>query len=308
MKIFPRLRALARRCPSCRLTVAAQRAARLTLLLVLMPAPAWAQGVTGGTLKQVAFDQNLDAQVPLDLSFRDESGRAVRLADYFGKKPVILTLVYYRCPLLCGLELQGLARSLKPLAMSAGDQFEIVTISIDPEETPDLAAAKKAAYLQRYGRPGAERGWHFLTGKAPEITRLARTAGFRYVYDPRSTLYTHAAGLVVLTPPGRIARYFYGIDYPPRDLQFALMEASARRIGSPIARVLLFCYHYDAATGKYTLAVFRLTQVLGIATVLALASYMLVMFRRARDRARVAMVRATRPAAPAAAAGPGAGG
>jgi len=271
----------------------------LTLLVPLaavalaVTAPARAESPPTGTLKQVAFDQNLDAQLPLDAAFRDEAGRPVRLGDYFvGKKPVILTLVYFRCPLLCGLELQGLARSLKPLTMDVGRQFEIVTISIDPEETPELAAAKKSAYIKRYGRPDAGRGWHFLTGKQDAIGRVARAAGFRYVYDPKSKLFTHASGLVVATPAGKISRYLYGIEYSPRDLQFALMESSAERIGSPVAQVLMFCYDYNAATGKYTIAIVKLVRVLGTATALALAAFMVVMFRRDRIRDRATMAAA----------------
>ena len=268
------------------------RWALLLALAALAPAPARAE-TPAGTLKQVAFDQNLDAQLPLDAAFRDEAGRPVKLGDYFGgKKPVILTLVYYRCPLLCGLELQGLARSLKPLAMDVGREFEIVTISIDPEETPELAAAKKDAYIKRYGRPGAERGWHFLTGKPDAIARVAGAAGFRYVYDPASKQFTHASGLVVATPGGKISRYLYGIDYSPRDLQFALMQSSAERIGSPVAKFLMFCYDYNAATGKYTVAIMKLVQVLGTATALALAAFMVVMFRRDRIRDRATMAAA----------------
>ncbi len=236
----------------------------------------------GTILDRVAFDQNLDAQVPLDLTFRDESGRTVRLGDYVHDRPVILTLVYYRCPLLCGQELNGLARSLKPLSLDVGKDFQVVTVSIDPTETPELAAAKKANYMKRYGRPGAENGWHFLTGDAESIAALAGTVGFRYTYNPDTKLYAHAAGLVVLTPKGRIARYFYGIDFPAKDLQYSLIDASSGKIGSPIARLLLLCYHYDPATGQYTLAVVNVLRVLGTATVLALGTFMLVMFRRDR--------------------------
>ena len=280
-------------------TPARPRWALLLAALAFAPAaPARAEGESGGGLKRVGFDQNLDAQIPLDAPFRDEAGRPVRLGDYFGgRKPVILTLVYFRCPLLCGLELQGLARALRPLSLDVGRQFDVVTISIDPEETPELAAAKKAAYIRQYGRgPGAGAGWHFLTGSGAAIARVAKAAGFRYLHDPRSKLFTHASGIMVLTPRGRIARYFYGVEYSPRDLQSALTGASAERIGSPIRQVLMYCYDYDAATGKYTLAVVRLTRVLGTATALALASYMIVMFRRDRDRDRPA--KATLPEIP----------
>ncbi|MBX6311347.1 MAG: SCO family protein [Isosphaeraceae bacterium] len=237
---------------------------------------------SGTLLQSVGFDQKLGAPVPLDLMFRDESGRVIRLGDYFGKRPVILTLVYYNCPLLCTQTLNGLARGLKPLTPSIGQDFEVVTVSIDPTETSELAKAKKAAYLRRYGRPGSESGWHFLTGEADSIAKLARAVGFRYSYNPRTRLYAHAAGLVVATPDGRLSRYFYGIDYSPKDLQFGLMESSAGKIGSPIKRLLLFCYDYDAATGRYTLAIVRLMQVLGTATALALGTYLVVMLRRER--------------------------
>jgi protein SCO1/2 len=265
---------------------------------LLLAATAGAKEESRNILDRVGFDQHLDAQVPLDLPFRDESGRTVRLGDYFGARPVILTLVYYRCPMLCGQELNGLARSLKPLSLDVGRDFEVITVSISPDETPDLAAAKKRAYMERYGRPGAERGWHFLTGDAEAIASLARTVGFRYTYNPQTKLYAHAAGLAVLTPRGRIARYFYGIDFPAKDLQFALIEASAGKIGSPIARLLLLCYHYDAATGKYTLAVVALLRVLGTATALALGTYLVVMFRRERRASRAPATDSLAPAAP----------
>jgi protein SCO1/2 len=260
----------------------------LAILLVvqistLLGRSAEAQG-PAGTLRDVGFDQNLNAQVSLDLIFRDEAGRPVRLREFFDERPVILTFVYYRCPLLCGQELQGLARSLKPLAQSPGKEFEVLTVSIDPREKPALAAAKKAAYLKRYGREGAETGWHFLTGPTDSIESLTRSAGFRYTYNPKTELYTHAAGAVVLTPGGKIARYFYGVDFSAKDLRFALTEASEGRIGSPISRLLLFCYDYDAATGKYTLAIVRLIRVLGTATAVGLAALVYILLRREQRR------------------------
>jgi protein SCO1/2 len=250
----------------------------------------------GTLLQQVGFDQNLDAQLPLDLTFRDESGRTVRLGDYFGKKPVILTLVYYRCPVICGEELKGLARSLKPLSLSVGDQFDVVTVSIDPTETPELAAQKKASILERYGHPGAENGWHFLTGDQASIAALAKTVGFRYTYSNASQQYIHAAGLTIATAKGRLSRYFYGIDYPPKDLQFGLMESSEGKIGSPIARLLLFCYHYDPTTGKYSLAIMTVLRVFGTATAVILVFYIAIMIRRDRIRSRrVVLFPATQP-------------
>ncbi len=258
----------------------------LGLLLAMVAGGSVVRGqeVRGGSIQQVAFDQHLDAQIPPDLTFRDESGKVVRLGDYFGKKPIILSLVYYKCPLLCGLELKGLSTCLKPLKLDVGKDFDILTVSFSPTETPELAEEKKSAYIQDYGRPGASAGWHFLTGKADAIARLAEVAGFRYTYDPASQIYTHASGLLVLTPGGKISRYFFGIEYSPRDMQFALMESSAYRIGSPIARILLFCYHYDAATGKYTANVILLTRVFGVATVLVLAVSVIAMIRRERGR------------------------
>jgi protein SCO1/2 len=256
--------------------------------LLLAPIAAPAQATPNTLLQDVGFDQNLGRTIPLDVVLRDETGKQVRLGDFVSTRPVILTLVYYRCPLLCGQELNGLARSLKPLALNPGTNFDLVTLSIDPSETPELAAAKKAAYLEKYGRPGAARGWHFLTGEASSIGQVARAAGFRYVYNPRTKLFAHAAGLVILTPRGQIARYLYGIDYSPKDLQFTLIEASAGRVGSPISRVLLFCYDYDAATGKYTLAILRLIRILGTATALALAAVVVTLIRRERRGALAA--------------------
>lgn len=246
------------------------------------PAPPAPQG---GMLKAVSFDQNLDAQLPLDLTFRDETGRDVRLGDYFRDRPVIVNLVYYECPMLCTLELNALVRSLKPVSFSPGKEFEIVTVSIDPGETPKLAAAKKRGYLNRYRRPGAESGWHFLTGDETSIRKLADVVGFRYVYDPKSDQYAHPAGIVIATPKGRISRYLYGVEYPPRDVRLGLMEASAGKIGSPIERLLLLCYHYDPSTGKYNLVIMSTLQILGTATVLSLGTFMFVMFRRDRRKA-----------------------
>ena len=218
----------------------------------------------------VGFDQKLGVRLPLDLRFRDDSGRDLSLGELFGRRPVILAPVYYRCPMLCNQVLNGLTRSLKPLSLDAGKDFDVLAFSIDPAETPELAAKKKAGYLERYDRPGTDSGWHFLTGDAPSIEALTRAIGFRYTYNPETKLYAHAAGIVVVTPDGRAARYFYGIDYPARELQYELERARQGRVGSPIARLLLLCYDYDAATGKYTLSILRLTRILGTATAVAL--------------------------------------
>jgi protein SCO1 len=246
-----------------------------------------AQESAGSVVNQVGFDQNLGTQLPLDLRFCDDSGRELTLGDLFGRRPVILAPVYYRCPMLCNQVLNGLTRSLRPLSLDAGQDFEVVAVSINPEETPELAARKKSAYLERYDRPGTESGWHFLTGEEASIAVLTRAIGFRYTYNPQTQLYAHAAGVVVVTPDGRVARYFYGIDFPAKDLQAELERARAGRIGSPIGRLLLFCYDYDAATGKYTLSLLRLTRVLGTATAVALGGFLFVMFRRERKRLSV---------------------
>jgi protein SCO1/2 len=265
--------------------------------LAVVPLPARGGEPPGTTLSRVGFDQNLDAQLPLDATFRDETGRPVALGDYFGSKPVIVTLVYYRCPMLCGEELKGLARSLKPLSMAVGEQFDIVTISIDPKETPELAREKKEKILEYYGRPEAGKGWHFLTGDEASIAAVSKAVGFRYTYNEASKQFVHAAGLAIATPTGRLSRYFYGIDFPPKDVQFGLIESSKGKIGSPIARLLLFCYHYDPTTGKYTLAIVNVLRIVGTATALGLAGYVVAMIRRDRRTTRRARLSPTLPPA-----------
>jgi protein SCO1/2 len=246
------------------------------------PAFVQAQESAGRVVNEVGFDQNLGAQLPLGLHFRDEGGRERALGELFGRRPMILAPVYYRCPMLCNQVLNGLTRSLKPLALSAGKEFDVVALSIDPSETPELAGAKKVAYVERYDRPGSESGWHFLTGESEPIAAITQAIGFRYTFNPRTKLYAHAAGVVVVTPDGRIARYFYGIDFPAKDLQAEIERARQGNIGSPIGRLLLLCYDYDAASGKYTLSILRLIRVLGTATAVALGCFLLVMFRRER--------------------------
>ena len=245
-----------------------------------MSTTAAAQSTVGGVVSQVGFDQKLGVQLPLDLSFRDETGRELRLAELFGQRPVILAPVYYRCPLLCNQLLNGLTRSLKPVALGAGKDFDVVAFSINPDETPEVARPKKGAYLEQYDRPGSESGWHFLTGDATSIKGLAEAIGFRYTFNPVTKLYAHAAGVVIMTPDGHIARYFYGIDFPPKELESELERARAGRIGTPIGRLLLLCYDYDAATGKYTLSILLLIRIMGTTTAVALAGFMFVMFRR----------------------------
>lgn len=231
-------------------------------------------------LREVGIDQKLNAQVPLDLTFRDESGRAVKLGEFFGKKPVVMALVYYDCPMLCTQVLNGLASALQVLKFDAGREFNLVLVSIDPKETPQLAASKKKAYLERYQRSGAAAGWHFLTGEQAAIQQLARAVGFRYAFDPKTGQYAHAAAIMVLTPEGRIAQYYYGIEYPPRDLRLGLVEASKDRIGSVVDRVLLYCYHYDPAKGRYGAVAMNVLRLAGLATLLALGSFIFLSLRR----------------------------
>jgi protein SCO1/2 len=252
----------------------------LTLLLAItVAAPAQGPPVK---FSDVHFDQQLDQQVPLDLNFRDESGQNVRLGDYFGKKPVILSLVYYECPMLCTQVLNGQVTSLSEVSFNVGEQFNVVTVSFNPRETPALAAAKKEMYLSKYGRPGAKEGWHFLTGDPKEIASLADSVGFHYVYDALLNQYAHASGIMVLTPQGRISRYFYGIDYSPRDLRLGLVEASEGKIGSPVDQIMLLCYHYDAATGKYAVMVTNSLRIGGVIIVLLIVTLFFWLQRRVR--------------------------
>ena len=223
--------------------------------------------------------------MPLDLEFRDEAGRTVRLKEYFGRRPVILSLVYFSCENLCPLVLEGLVKSLRPLAFNIGDQFDVITLSFDSRDTPALAAAKKSAAIKQYSRPGAADGWHFLTGDETAIRRLTEAVGFRYAYESdKEERFGHAAGIILLTPAGNVARYFYGIEFSPRDLRLGLIEASANKIGSPIDQLLLFCYHYDPATGKYSLLITNIIRLAAAATVLALATFIVLMLRRERNR------------------------
>jgi protein SCO1/2 len=262
----------------------------LLFLVALLPVaePARADTQLPASLQGVGFDQRLNEQVPLDAAFKDEDGQTVTLGDYFGSKPVILVLAYYRCPMLCTQVLNGLVRALLDVPLEMGQDFEVVTVSFDPRETPELAAAKKKSYLERYGRPGAEAGWHFLTGEQESISRLTKAVGFRYRYDARSDQFAHASGIMVLTPQGKVARYFYDVSYSPRDLRLGLVEASQNRIGSPVDQVLLFCFHYDPAEGKYGAAVLNIIRVGGVLTVLAIGGFIAVLWRQERRKARKA--------------------
>lgn len=241
--------------------------------------PMQSVGVRPELLKQAGIDQKLNSQIPLDLQFRDETGQAVQLGDYFGQKPVILTLVYYNCPMLCTQVLNGVESGLKELPMDIGKEFDVVTVSIDPTDSHVLATVKKEMYTGMYGRPGAARGWHFLTGDGPQIKKLADAAGFRYAYDPESKQFAHASAIMVLTPEGKISRYFYGIQYPKRELRLGLVEASEGKIGSPVDQVLLFCYHYDPSTGKYGLLISHIIQAGGALTALLIGVGVLFLFR-----------------------------
>jgi len=237
-------------------------------------------------LREIGFDQNLDQQLPLDASFLDETGRAVRLGDYFGSRPVILAFVYYDCPMLCTMVLNALTSTVSTLSLDAGKDFEIVVISFDPRETPAIAAARKASYVDRYRRPGTESGWHLLTGEQDSIARVTKAAGFRYVWDNDTKQFAHPTGIIVTTPEGRPARYLFGLEYGPRDVRLALVEASQGRIGSRVDSFLLYCYHYDPMTGRYGLVIMRGLRLAGAATVFALITFVFVMVKRERPTPR----------------------
>ncbi|UCF36049.1 MAG: SCO family protein [Acidobacteriota bacterium] len=233
-------------------------------------------------LENVGLDQKLGSQVPLNLNFLDESGAPVTLGDYFGEKPVILTLVYYECPMLCTYILNGTLRAMRAMEFSAGNEFDVVTVSINPDETPELAMSKKVEYLENYQRESGQKGWHFLTGTEDQIKTLADAVGFRYTYDPASGEYVHASGIMVLTPDGQVARYFYGVEYSPRDLRLGLVEASNNEIGSPTDQVLLFCYQYNPLTGKYSFAILSILRVAGALTLIGIALLITLLIRRER--------------------------
>lgn len=230
-------------------------------------------------LENVGIDQRLDAQVPPELVFTDDAGHAVKLGGYFGRKPLILNLVYYQCTMLCGEALEGLTGAMKLMKFDLGKEFEVVTVSFNPQETPDVAAAKKKKFVERYGRPGAASGWHFLTGSPDSINALTKAVGFRYQYDPKLNQYAHATAIMVLTPQGHISRYFYGVDFPPKDLRMGLVEASSGKIGNAVDQVLLYCYHYDPATGKYGAVVTNILRLGAGATIVFLGGLLLVLTR-----------------------------
>jgi protein SCO1/2 len=234
-------------------------------------------------LRAIGFDQNIGQRVPLDTTFRNEAGATVRLGDYFGRKPVVLVFAYYDCPMLCTQVINGLSSALGVLSLSPGTDFEIVTVSFNPHDTPASATAKKAVYLERYKRAGAAEGWHFLTGDEPSIDRLTKAAGFRYAWDADTRQYAHPSGVIVLTPDGRLSSYLFGIEYGPRNLRLGIVEASEGKVGTPVDALLLYCYHYDPMTGRYGLVIMRAMRIAGAVTVLALGAFIVVMVRRERE-------------------------
>jgi protein SCO1/2 len=231
-------------------------------------------------LREIGFDQNLDKPVPLDAPFKDETGRVVRLGDYFGKRPVVMLFAYYDCPMLCTVVINGLASALNVLSLVPGKDFEIVTVSFNPRDTPASASAKKAAYIARDKQPGAAAAWHFLTGDPSSIDRLTKAAGFRYAWDEETKQFAHPTGVIVLTPDGRLARYLFGIEYGPRDLRYAIVDASNGKVGSVVDSLVLYCYHYDPEMGRYSVAIMRLVRTAAAATVLAVGAFIFVMVRR----------------------------
>jgi protein SCO1/2 len=245
--------------------------------------PAETTNVAAGlpaALQEVKIEQKLDQQLPLDLVFRDESGRDVKLGDYFGQKPVVLAFVYYDCPMLCTQVLNGMVTSFRVLPFQIGKEFDVVTISFDPRETPALAESKKKVYLNYLPermRANASSGWHFLTGDQANIEKITEAAGFHYRYDDATKQFAHASAIMVTTPHGKLSRYFYGIEYPARDLRLGLIESSANKIGSPVDQLLLYCYHYDPATGKYGAAIMKIMRVAGVLTLLGILAMVLLL-------------------------------
>ncbi len=270
------------------------RIVRLALLgLILFPAVrADASGAPGSPppdlplppppVKDVGFDQRLGESVPLDLVFRDETGASVRLSKYFGKRPVVLSLVYFNCPMLCGMTTDGLVRSVRALRFEPGADYEILSVSFDPRETAEMASEKKRTVMAQYGRQSGPGGWHFLTGDAASVAALTKALGFRYVWDAEQKQFAHATGITVLTPQGRIAKVFFGIEYPAKDLRLALIEASEERIGNVVDQLLLLCFHYDPKAGRYTATVRNLVRGGAVITLVLVAGFVTIMLRRER--------------------------
>ena len=265
----------------------------LSLALLALVRPVSAQGLAPddagdpakarpGLLQRVGIDQHLNQQIPLHLVFNDESGREVQLGEFFGKRPVILAMVYYECPMLCTQVLNGLVSALGVINFDVGREFDVVAVSINPKEMPALAAQKKQVYVDRYKRPQSTAGWHFLTGKEENIKQLAAAVGFRYAFDPAIQQYAHGAGVELLTSKGVISKYFYGIEFSARDIRFGVIEASDQRIGTPIDDVLLLCYHYDPSTGKYGAIALDAIRIGAVATMLGLGTFLFVSLRKER--------------------------
>ena len=254
------------------LATACMTLASAAILPAQYTGPAIAKGVT--------FEQKLNAPVPLDLVFRDESGKAVPLRTYFGDKPVILSLVYFKCPSLCPMSMHETVMSLRRVSLEPGRNYNVVVVSFDPSDTPAMAAEKKAYYAKEFGKPGFNDGWHFLTGSQDAVSKLASAVGFGYRWDSGTRQFVHAGGIMVATPEGKMSRYFYGINYVPADLRMALVEASRRKIGSPVDYVLLFCFHYDATQGKYTLAIINVLKIAAALTVFVLGGLVYLLMRR----------------------------
>jgi protein SCO1/2 len=274
------------------------------LCCALLSAPVFAQvssygdkesGANAGdqlpqVLQKVGVSQHLNQQLPLDAAFVDETGRPVKLADYFGKKPAILALVYYTCPMLCSEELNGLTSSLEMVKLTPGKDFDVVIVSIDPSDSPEQAAKSKALYVKRYGRPETAGGWHFLTGQRPAIDAVTNAVGFGYVRVPgpdgKLSQFAHASSIEIVTPEGKLAQYYLGVEYSPKDMLLGLIDASGNKIGSPVANILTYCYHYDPETNRHSLIVARVVQVGGMITVAGLGGFMFLMFRRDVNVAR----------------------
>ncbi len=283
----------------------------LNLLILLIPASIAAQksqhynsplyspktydpnetGVSNGMppqLKTVGIDQKLGSQLPLDAEFKDENGNVVKLGTFFNqKKPVILALVYYECPMLCNEVLNGLTGSLKGISFDAGKEFDVVAISFDARENdkPDLAKNKKESYLNRYKRAGAEDGWHFLTGTQSEIDKVTQAVGFNYIFDEKTDQFAHAGGIMIATPEGKLSRYLYGIDYSPKDIKFSLIDSSEHKIGNPVEQLFLYCFHYDPASGKYGLAILRVLRGAAVATIIGIVALILFFWRNNKKKA-----------------------
>jgi protein SCO1/2 len=242
------------------------------------------ESLTASNLAAIRFDQNLGQRITPGLSFVDETGNAVQLGKYLGNTPVVLVLGYYECPMLCSLILNGFVESAGDMKWSIGKNYEVVNVSIDPNETPALAMAKKRAYVRRYGREGAEQSWHFLTGKSRAIQQLAREAGFNYAYDPSSRQYAHPSGLIILTPEGQISHYLFGVSFAPQDLYAALRDASNRRTGSPIQQLILLCFHYNPLTGKYSADIMSILRLMAAFSAIGMAVLIVSLAKRASRR------------------------